>query len=92
MKYMKRILTLTGVAIMAALSLHAQSQAEAQRVALHQKAVDIVAKMTLDEKLGPDAFSYYDTVSHGWKLDKGEYRILVGASSEDIRLEVKVKI
>lgn len=42
--------------------------------------------------LGPDAFSYYDTVSHGWKLDKGEYRILVGASSEDIRLEVKVKI
>ena len=51
MKDMKRILTLTGVAIMAALSLHAQSQAEAQRVALHQKAVDMVAKMTLDEKI-----------------------------------------
>ena len=48
---MKRILTLTGVAIMAALSLHAQSQAEAQREALHQKAVDMVAKMTLDEKI-----------------------------------------
>ena len=56
------------------------------------RATGLVSKMTLDEKLGPDAFSYYDTVSHGWKLDKGEYRILVGASSEDIRLEVKVKI
>ena len=42
--------------------------------------------------LGPDAFSYYDVDSHSWKVDRGEYRILVGASADDIRLEVKVKI
>lgn len=42
--------------------------------------------------LGPDAFSYYDVDSHSWKLDRGEYRILVGASADDIRLEVKVNI
>ena len=42
--------------------------------------------------LGADAFSYYDVESHSWKLDRGEYRILVGASADDIRLEVKVNI
>lgn len=40
--------------------------------------------------LGPDAFSYYDVSSHGWKVDKGAYRILIGASSADIRLEGEV--
>ena len=42
--------------------------------------------------LGPDAFSYYDVTSHGWKVDPGEYRLLVGASSADIRLECKVNL
>ena len=42
--------------------------------------------------LDPDAFSYYDVDSHGWKVDPGEYRLLVGASSADIRLEVKVNV
>ena len=42
--------------------------------------------------LGPDAFSYYDVDSHGWKVDPGEYRLLVGASSADIRLEVTVNL
>ena len=40
--------------------------------------------------LGPEAFSYYDVATHGWKVDKGEYKIQVGASSEDIRLEASV--
>lgn len=31
-------------------------------------------------------FSYYDVESHSWKVDAGEYKILVGASSNDIRL------
>ena len=42
--------------------------------------------------LGPDAFSYYDVPTHSWKLDRGEYRILVGSSSEDIRLESKINL
>ena len=40
--------------------------------------------------LGPDAFSYYDVGTHSWKVDSGEYRILVGASADDIRLEIRV--
>lgn len=42
--------------------------------------------------LGPEAFQHYDTASHSWKADKGEYKILVGASSADIRLEASVKL
>ena len=42
--------------------------------------------------LGPDAFSYYDVKSHSWKLDPGQYKILIGSSSEDIRLEVPVEL
>lgn len=42
--------------------------------------------------LGPDAFSFYDVKSHGWKVDPGQYRILIGASSADIRLEVAVDV
>ena len=42
--------------------------------------------------LGPEAFQYYDAFSHGWKTAPGEYRILIGASSADIRLEVPVTL
>ena len=42
--------------------------------------------------LGPEAFSYYDVDTHSWKLDPGKYRILIGASSQDIRLEVPVTL
>ncbi len=42
--------------------------------------------------LGPEAFSYYDVDTHAWKLDPGKYRILIGASSQDIRLEVPVTL
>ncbi len=42
--------------------------------------------------LGPDAFSYYDEGTHSWRVDPGEYKILIGASSEDIKLEVPVKV
>ncbi|MBR5925334.1 MAG: glycoside hydrolase family 3 C-terminal domain-containing protein [Bacteroidales bacterium] len=40
--------------------------------------------------LGPEAFSYYDVATHAWKVDKGEYKIQVGSSAEDIRLEASV--
>ncbi len=38
------------------------------------------------------AFAYYDVTTHAWKVDPGEYKILVGASSTDIRLAGSVKI
>ena len=31
-------------------------------------------------------FSYYDVASHDWKVDGGDYKIMIGSSSADIRL------
>jgi len=41
--------------------------------------------------LGNDAFSYYDTASHSWKVDACNYELQIGASSQDIRLKATVK-
>ena len=38
--------------------------------------------------LSYSAFSYYDVDTHSWKVDAGDYSILIGASSEDIRLSL----
>ncbi|MCR5018728.1 MAG: glycoside hydrolase family 3 C-terminal domain-containing protein [Bacteroidales bacterium] len=33
-------------------------------------------------------FSYYDVTTHRWTVDPGDYRILVGSSSSDIRISL----
>lgn len=43
-------------------------------------------------KLNERAFEYWSTAKDGWTTDDGIYEILVGASSEDIRLRAKIKI
>jgi beta-glucosidase len=43
-------------------------------------------------ELGPRAFAYYDTGSKGWVVETGEFEIVVGASSRDIRLKVSYKL
>ena len=42
--------------------------------------------------LRPSALAYYDDKSGKWKAEPGEYGILVGASSRDIRLRGKIKL
>ncbi len=44
--------------------------------------------MVLDSR----AFAYYETSLPGWYVENGAYRILIGASSRDIRLEGTVEI
>ncbi len=39
-----------------------------------------------------DAFSWYNTVEKRWCVDAGEYEILIGASSRDIRLNAALHI
>ena len=43
--------------------------------------------VTLDKA----SISYFDAGSHDWVAEKGDYRILVGASSQDIRKELDIK-
>ena len=47
---------------------------------------------TVSFSLGDDAFSYYDAVAHGWKKAPGRYRICIGASAGDFRLESEISV
>ena len=42
--------------------------------------------------LGPRAFAYYDPEAKGWRVAKGRYELLVGASSRDVRLQDAVDV
>jgi beta-glucosidase len=44
--------------------------------------------LTLDQS----AFAYYNTDKKGWVAEKGEYKILIGSSSRDIRLKGKFSL
>jgi beta-glucosidase len=43
-------------------------------------------------QLGRDAFAYYNTSLNTWHVASGTYRILIGASSRDIRLEGSITL
>jgi beta-glucosidase len=45
------------------------------------------AKKAVTVTLGPRAFSYWSVEKHDWAVAPGSYKIMIGASSEDIRLE-----
>lgn len=40
---------------------------------------------TVKFELTPRDLSFFDVESHGWKAEKGEFDILVGSASDDIR-------
>jgi len=46
------------------------------------------AKITLDER----AFAYFDEASHAWKTEAGRYKLVIGASSRDLRLHMTVDV
>lgn len=47
---------------------------------------------TVNFELGKDAFTYYDPSKHDWVLEPGEFRILVGSSSADIKQNFELKV
>jgi beta-glucosidase len=49
------------------------------------------AKETISFELGKKDLSFYDIKSGSWIAEKGQFNILVGSSSRDIRLEGKIE-
>lgn len=49
-------------------------------------------KKEISFKLNRDAFAYYSTAVDDWHIEGGLYKILIGASSQDIRLTGTIKI
>lgn len=48
--------------------------------------------VTVEMELTSDAFSFYNAEQRFWQTEKGEYKILIGASSSDIRLKSAVSV
>jgi beta-glucosidase len=46
------------------------------------------ASKTITVTLNRRAFSYWSVAKHDWVIAPGSYKIMIGASSEDIRLEM----
>jgi beta-glucosidase len=42
---------------------------------------------TVTFTINKDALSFYDVSKHAWKAEPGEFSVLLGASSKDIRLK-----
>jgi beta-glucosidase len=49
-------------------------------------------KRTVAIKLNRDAFAFYDSKRQQWVVEPGEFEILVGSSSKDIRLKDRLVI
>jgi beta-glucosidase len=49
-------------------------------------------KKTVTIKLNRDAFAFYDAVRRQWIVEPGEFEIMVGGSSKDIRIKNHLKI
>ncbi len=48
--------------------------------------------INLEIPIKKDAFAYYNSDKHNWVTAPGEYKILIGSSSRDIRLSGKVNV
>ena len=47
---------------------------------------------TVEFNIDTDSFSFFDEISHSWKAESGDFEILVGAASDDIRGSVKITL
>jgi len=47
---------------------------------------------TVSIPLNRNSFSFYDPAQHSWVAEKDEYKILIGASSRDVRLNGSVRL
>ena len=55
-------------------------------------ALDPGESKTVQMKLDPRSFQYYDVEAKDWAADSGVYQVLLGASSRDIRLRETVEL
>jgi beta-glucosidase len=46
----------------------------------------------IEVPLAARAFAFWDTATHAWKAEPGEYRILVGGASDRIALEGRIRL
>ncbi len=68
------------------------SQAPKQLKAFTRVMLNPGEQKTVELKLDKNAFQYYNADKHEWTTEPGEYNILVGGSSRDIKLKSEIKV
>ena len=56
------------------------------------KLLNVAESSILDIEIPLSDFSYWNEEINDWSIENGDYNILVGSSSRDIKLEEKIKI
>ncbi len=56
------------------------------------KLLNVAESSILDIEIPLSDFSYWNEELNNWSIENGDYNILVGSSSRDIKLEEKIKI
>ena len=56
------------------------------------KLLNVAESSILDIEIPLSDFSYWNEEINNWSIENGEYNILIGSSSRDIKLEEKIKI
>ena len=65
---------------------------EKELKAFAKVALEAGEQKTLSFKLEGRDFAYYDVMHHDWVVNSGKFEILVGASSQDLRLTQTVEV
>ncbi len=73
-------------------STTATPQPPAQLKAFEKVALNPGQSRRVHLKLNAHSFAWWDTETHGWKITPGTYRIMVGSSSRDSRLQGDLQI
>ncbi len=60
--------------------------------AIRKVFLKVGEETTVGFELGPRAFAFYDAVAKRWTVEPGDFDILVGASSRDLRLKGRVTL
>ncbi len=55
-----------------------------------RKIETILGRVTF--RLGPRALSFYDTVRRDWVAEPGDFDLLIGSSSRDVRRRATVRL
>ena len=56
------------------------------------RLLNVAESSILDIEIPLSDFSYWNEEINNWSIENGEYNILIGSSSRDIKLEEKIKI
>jgi beta-glucosidase len=65
---------------------------EKELKAFHKVSLDAGENKNISFHLDKEAFWYYDPAKGGWIVEPGEFEIMIGASSRDLRLSGKAEL